>query len=43
MYMVPLFAALAAWPLLDERLHAFHIAGFSLILGGVMLSKTQRE
>jgi drug/metabolite transporter (DMT)-like permease len=42
MYMVPLFATLSAWPLLGEAPHAFHLAGFSLILGGVMLSGMQK-
>jgi drug/metabolite transporter (DMT)-like permease len=42
MYMVPLFAALAAWPLLGEAPHIFHVAGFSLILGGVILSGMQK-
>lgn len=41
MYMVPLFAALAAWPLLGEAPHAFHVLGFSLILGGVALAGKQ--
>ncbi len=38
MYMVPLYAALAAWPLLGEAPQAFHLAGLALILGGVALS-----
>jgi drug/metabolite transporter (DMT)-like permease len=42
MYMVPLFATLAAWPLLGEVPHAFHAIGFGLILGGVALVGTQR-
>ncbi|QDF98461.1 EamA family transporter [Azoarcus sp. DD4] len=43
MYLVPLYAALAAWPLLGEVPQAFHIAGFGLILGGVLLSGLQRD
>jgi drug/metabolite transporter (DMT)-like permease len=42
MYMVPLFATLAAWPLLGETPHAFHVLGFSLILGGVALAGMQK-
>lgn len=42
MYLIPLYAALAAWPLLGEVPQAFHIAGFGLILGGVFLSGLQR-
>lgn len=38
MYMVPLYAALAAWPLLGEAPQLFHLAGFGLILGGVVLA-----
>lgn len=43
MYMVPLYAALVAWPLLGEALHAFHVTGFILILGGVMLAGMQKN
>jgi drug/metabolite transporter (DMT)-like permease len=42
MYMVPLFATLAAWPLLGEAPHAFHVLGFRLILGGVALAGRQK-
>jgi drug/metabolite transporter (DMT)-like permease len=42
MYMVPLFATLAAWPLLGEVPHVFHVVGFSLILGGVALAGMQK-
>lgn len=42
LYLVPLYAALAAWPLLGEVPQAFHIAGFALILGGVVLSGLQK-
>ncbi len=41
MYLIPLYAALAAWPLLGEVPQSFHIAGFGLILGGVLLSGLQ--
>lgn len=40
MYMVPLYAALAAWPVLGETPELHHAAGFALILGGVLLSGT---
>lgn len=38
LYLVPMYAVLAAWPLLGEVPQAFHIGGFALILGGVALS-----
>ena len=38
----PVFASLAAFWVLDEQLHAFHLAGFALVLSGVVLS-TQRR
>jgi drug/metabolite transporter (DMT)-like permease len=34
-YLIPLFAALAAWPLLHEPPHPYHAAGFGIILAGV--------
>lgn len=43
MYLVPLFAALAAWPLLGEAPHGFHVLGFSLILGGVAWAGMQKS
>lgn len=43
MYLVPLYAALAAWPLLGEMPQAFHAAGFGLILAGVMLASAKRQ
>lgn len=42
MYMVPLYATLAAWPLLGEAPQDFHMLGFALILGGVMLAKWKK-
>ena len=38
LYLIPLFATLAAWPLLHEAPHLYHVAGFGIILGGVALS-----
>ena len=38
MYLMPVYAALLAVLLLDETLHAFHAAGFALILSGVALA-----
>lgn len=35
--LLPLFGALLAAALLDERLHAFHAVGMSAILGGIVL------
>lgn len=42
MYLVPLYAVLAAWPLLGEIPQAFHVAGFMLILGGVLWAGSGR-
>lgn len=42
MYLVPIYTALAAWPLLGEAPRAYHGVGLALILGGVMLSGRQR-
>jgi drug/metabolite transporter (DMT)-like permease len=42
MYLVPLYATLAAWPLLGEIPQAFHVAGFMLILGGVLWAGSGR-
>ncbi|HZX31679.1 MAG TPA: DMT family transporter, partial [Rhodocyclaceae bacterium] len=42
MYMVPLYATLAAWPLLGEAPMPFHMAGFALILAGTVLSGKQQ-
>ena len=35
MYLGPVYAALLAWGLLGESLHAFHAVGAALVLGGV--------
>jgi len=42
LYLVPMYAALAAWPVLGEVPQAYHIAGFTLILAGVLLSGLQQ-
>jgi drug/metabolite transporter (DMT)-like permease len=36
--VIPVFGTLAAVIFLDEPLHAYHIAGFALVLGGVLLT-----
>lgn len=35
LHLVPLYSALLAWLFLDERLMAYHVLGFALILAGV--------
>ena len=42
LYLIPLFATLAAWPLLHETPHLYHVAGFAIILGGVALSSLRK-
>jgi drug/metabolite transporter (DMT)-like permease len=42
LYLIPVFATLAAWPLLGEAPHLYHVAGFAVILGGVLLSSMRR-
>ena len=42
-YLIPLFATLAAWPLLGEAPHGYHVAGFGVILAGVALSGMRRR
>jgi drug/metabolite transporter (DMT)-like permease len=37
-YLVPLYAAILAWPMLGELPRGFHLAGISLILAGVWLT-----
>ncbi|MBD8529462.1 MULTISPECIES: DMT family transporter [unclassified Massilia] len=37
-YLIPLFATLAAWPLLGEAPRLYHAAGFGIILGGVLVA-----
>jgi drug/metabolite transporter (DMT)-like permease len=42
LYLIPLFATLAAWPLLGEPPHGYHAAGFGMILAAVALSSRRR-
>ena len=42
-YLIPLFATLAAWPLLGEAPHLYHVAGFGIIIAGVLLSSMRRR
>jgi drug/metabolite transporter (DMT)-like permease len=42
-YLIPLFATLAAWPLLGEAPRLYHAAGFGIILGGVALAAGRRR
>lgn len=42
-YLIPLFATLAAWPLLGEAPRLYHAAGFGIILGGVLLAARRRR
>jgi drug/metabolite transporter (DMT)-like permease len=42
-YLIPLFATLAAWPLLGEAPHLYHVAGFGMILAAVALSSRRRR
>lgn len=42
-YLIPLFATLAAWPLLGEAPHGYHAAGFGVILAGVALAGMRRR
>jgi drug/metabolite transporter (DMT)-like permease len=41
-YIIPVFATVMAIVFLGERLYFFHIAGFALILGGVVIASRQR-
>lgn len=43
MYLVPVFASAIAIATLGERLHAFHVAGFALVIGGVALATYRRS
>ena len=36
-HLIPVFAALLAITLLGERLHLYHLVGFALVLGGIVL------
>lgn len=38
LHLMPAFGALLAWLFLDERIHAYHIAGIGLVLAGIALS-----
>ena len=42
-YLIPLYATLAAWPLLGEAPHLYHAAGFGMILLAVALSSRRRR
>ena len=42
-YLIPLFATLAAWPLLGEAPRLYHAVGFGIILGGVALAAGRRR
>jgi drug/metabolite transporter (DMT)-like permease len=42
LYLIPLFATLAAWPLLGEAPHLYHVAGFGIILAAVALSSRRQ-
>jgi drug/metabolite transporter (DMT)-like permease len=42
-YLIPLFATLAAWPLLGEAPHLYHAAGFGMIMAAVALSSRRRR
>lgn len=41
-HLVPVFTALIAWALLGEAIEPFHVLGFALILGGLVLSGRHR-
>ncbi|WP_246842528.1 DMT family transporter [Achromobacter sp. HZ01] len=43
MFLVPVYAALLAWPLLGEAPQLFHAYGFVMILFGVRLASTRRR
>ena len=43
MHLMPVFGTLLAWIFLDERLHAFHVVGIALILGGITLTTRGRR
>jgi drug/metabolite transporter (DMT)-like permease len=43
LHTIPLFSALLATSLLGERIEAYHILGFALILGGVTLAARQPQ
>jgi drug/metabolite transporter (DMT)-like permease len=39
--IIPVFGVLFAVVLLGEPLHAYHVAGFALVLAGVILTSTR--
>jgi drug/metabolite transporter (DMT)-like permease len=43
LYMAPLFAAVAAYVVLGERLEVFHMVGGALVLGGLALATWKRS
>ena len=43
LYLVPAMATVLAIVFLGEELHAFHIAGFALVLGGVLVATRQQQ
>ncbi len=43
LYLIPLFATLAAWPLLGEAPQSYHATGFGLILAGLVVSNMRRR
>lgn len=40
-HLIPLYSAILASTLLGEQLHAYHVAGFVLIIGGVWLASVK--
>ncbi|HWK95379.1 MAG TPA: DMT family transporter [Pseudolabrys sp.] len=40
-HLIPLYSAILASTFLGERLHAFHILGFALIIGGVWMASSK--
>ena len=42
-HLIPLYSAVLASTLLGEKLHAFHVVGFALIIGGVWLATTKAK
>jgi drug/metabolite transporter (DMT)-like permease len=42
MYLIPVIATALAIAFLGERLHPFHLAGFVLVLGGVLIATRNR-
>ena len=41
LHLIPIFTAIIATTVLGERLYAFHVVGFALIIGGVWLTSTR--